>query len=296
MKITEDRSGLVRSSEIETNSPETNVGTAEFTTELDAVLRTHEQASVSEEELFSALVGRQLIDRGLTTAEEYQSSLSRHLDPDSDYMPLESAAKELLGEMLDAETLTGEEANIIYSRAFRAAQLDDNQSFLFDHKASGSDITTATAARVDAVQKGLDELALLEEQEHQGERSVRELTPGVEQIMSSYGASVSSGESASPNLGLSGFLFKPQSESDGNLVILSPYDFTGKIATVRLTQDGELVEEGRFSGIANGNRSHYRFNQPGSKYPANLTVEFALDSGVVEEFLIRNPAERKEQP
>lgn len=295
MKIAEDRSGLVRSSESQTPLSEANQQATSFTTELDAVLKTHEASSVSEEELFSALVGQQLIERGLTTAQEYQASLSNYLGSDSEYMPLETAAKEVLGAMLDAEALTGEEANIIYSRAFRAAQLDDNDSFLFDHKASGSDITAATADRATAVQQGLSTLADLEEEEFKAERSVRELTPGVEQIMSSYGTGTSSIVSGSANLGLSGFLFKPESESDGNLVVLSPYDFTGKIDTVRLTQAGELIEEGRFSGIANGNRSHFRFNQPGSKYPADITVEFVLDNGAIEEFLIRNPAERKEQ-
>jgi hypothetical protein len=69
-----------------------------------------------------------------------------------------------------------------------------------------------------------------------------------------------------------GFLWKPRSESNGNLVVLLPTQLRGQVATASLhTTDSAsqdtLVEIGRFAGDThNGNRPHFRFNESGSHY------------------------------
>lgn len=68
-----------------------------------------------------------------------------------------------------------------------------------------------------------------------------------------------------PSIGApDGFLWKPFSEGDGNLVVLLPSDVRGGFATITLA-DGTSVD-GRFTSVANGGREHYRFPQGGDAY------------------------------
>lgn len=68
------------------------------------------------------------------------------------------------------------------------------------------------------------------------------------------------------------FLWKPKSDSDGNLVVLFPAAFNGRLSNV--TVNGE---KGRFNSVANGNRTHYRFSKPGSAYTAPAKVSALID-------------------
>lgn len=58
----------------------------------------------------------------------------------------------------------------------------------------------------------------------------------------------------------SGFVWKPVSEGDGNLVVLLP-------ATAGDVLVGVNTERGRYVGRTNGNRPTYRFSRPGGAYP-----------------------------
>ena len=66
-------------------------------------------------------------------------------------------------------------------------------------------------------------------------------------------------------------LWKPASDSDGNLVVLLPAMFNG-IIDGGVTVNGE---KGRFTSVANGNRSHFRFSKPGSAYGSNAQVKWS---------------------
>ncbi len=93
--------------------------------------------------------------------------------------------------------------------------------------------------------------------------------------------------------GPNGFLFKPRSDSDGKAVVLLPEKLTGKIDQVVLKgPDGQVIEKGRFSGIANGDRAHFRFSRPGGAYPPGTTVEVRLDDGSTRQWTLTNPAVR----
>jgi len=83
------------------------------------------------------------------------------------------------------------------------------------------------------------------------------------------------------------FLWKPISESNGNLVVLLPTWFRGTIEKFELHRSDafdstSLIERGRFAGdTMNGDRVHYRFNRPGSGYGRNIRcVAFALDGNI----------------
>lgn len=72
--------------------------------------------------------------------------------------------------------------------------------------------------------------------------------------------------------GAEGFLFKPVSESDGNLVVLFPKEFTKPFLKVEITTLLGVVEEGVFSSVGNGDRMHYRFSMPGSFYQGRIVA------------------------
>lgn len=82
-----------------------------------------------------------------------------------------------------------------------------------------------------------------------------------------------------PNLGAptkyadrSKLLWKPYSDSDGNLAVLMPYDPGG--AVIRDKTTGEILGTGRGIGRGNGFAQTYRFDKPGSSYN-NAVLEFS---------------------
>ena len=92
-----------------------------------------------------------------------------------------------------------------------------------------------------------------------------------------------------------GFLWKPVSDSDGKLAILTPPNLTGKIASVRvLSPTGQLIEQGRNGGVGNGGREHFRFSRGGAGFPSGSVVEIALKDGSRQRIKIEKPAERTE--
>lgn len=83
-----------------------------------------------------------------------------------------------------------------------------------------------------------------------------------------------------------GFLWKPESDSDGSLVILFPSKYVNKFESVAV--DGE---EGEFSAFANGDRQHWRFSKSGGEYTGSVVI---TDQGKSCEFVVINPSERFE--
>lgn len=79
----------------------------------------------------------------------------------------------------------------------------------------------------------------------------------------------------------SGFLWKPVSESNRKLVVLLP---ERKLGFCRVNGI-----EGRYTGQANGNRAHYRFDVPGSAFPENVVCQTSVGN-----FTIPTPALRWE--
>lgn len=83
-----------------------------------------------------------------------------------------------------------------------------------------------------------------------------------------------------------GSVWKPVSEGDGNLVVLTPATFP--VLSTRLFRgDGSTICGGRFAGRTNGNRPTYRFCAPGGALPN--PVFFQLGGNV---YRIDNPGNR----
>lgn len=70
-----------------------------------------------------------------------------------------------------------------------------------------------------------------------------------------------------------GFLWKPASDSDGNLVILLPNSFPStEMVTVTEPSLGTIT--GRFTGRTNGDRPTYRFPKSGASFESDSVVKF----------------------
>lgn len=84
-------------------------------------------------------------------------------------------------------------------------------------------------------------------------------------------------------------LWKPDSESDGMLVVLTPTSF-GTPSVRILDASGDVIEKGGYAGHHNDNRAHYRFDRPGREYPSDVIL--AVDGNRYE--LTAGPGQRNE--
>ena len=97
---------------------------------------------------------------------------------------------------------------------------------------------------------------------------------------------------ASP-LSASGFLWKPVAEKDGKLVVLVPSKLTGKVKSVKITdKNGTLIANGKYSGVGNGDREHFRFPKAGESYPDGLRVVIELKDGSTRYVTIKETSKR----
>jgi hypothetical protein len=92
-----------------------------------------------------------------------------------------------------------------------------------------------------------------------------------------------------------GFLWKPVSESSGDLVVLIPSQYTGSISTVFIARsNGTVVEQGSYGGVHNGGRVHFRFSQSGSYYGSGIYVVADLEDGTTVNWYIPDGGSRTE--
>ena len=105
-------------------------------------------------------------------------------------------------------------------------------------------------------------------------------------------ASTSSASSSSSSGSSGGFVWKPISEGDGNLVVLLPSVYANKVRSLDVRKGGSVVVRGRFTGNTNGNRPTFRFSQPGAGYGSGLTVVANLSDGSSKTWSIPNGGTR----
>lgn len=240
-------------------------------------------------DLFAALVAERIKKtKGEDAGSKFQQSLEtkkNEMRKGDGHIPMEDAAKAALIEARESGALTKEEADKIYSEAFAAAQLDANSGVLFDGKGGPNDATVAVASLEEALAGSRLKLEGFDAgTEKAPERSVDEASNGKVMHMPD-----------SPTAGDQGFLFKPTSESDGKLVVLLPSRLSGLIAGVQLYDPAaRLLDAGRYSGVGNGGREHFRFNKPGSGYPDGTTVEVSLKTGDKLRYVIGDTSQRVE--
>ena len=91
-----------------------------------------------------------------------------------------------------------------------------------------------------------------------------------------------------------GFCWKPVSESDGNLVVLTPAEIEGaSLRTIEADGNDTLNEFSTRAIGVNGGRQHWRFDQPGSGFRGPVQVTLTT-SGLRFGVTIPDPAKRFE--
>lgn len=93
------------------------------------------------------------------------------------------------------------------------------------------------------------------------------------------------------------FLYKPTSDTTGNLVILTPSAWNNNIDSVDLVDSqGNVIESGQYSSRANGNRNHFRFSKPGASYGQGNSVRITYSDGTeATNIQIQDPGARYQQ-
>ena len=99
------------------------------------------------------------------------------------------------------------------------------------------------------------------------------------------------GQSLIPATG--NFLWKPQSDKDGKLAILLPTEFVGKVASVSVVgPNGETTASGKYAGVGNGEREHYRFSKSGGDFADGSSVLIKMKDGSTKSILIKDTSAR----
>lgn len=93
------------------------------------------------------------------------------------------------------------------------------------------------------------------------------------------------------------FLWKPASDKDGKLAILLPSRLTGKVKSVTIlsADKSKILAKGKYSGVGNGDREHFRFSKAGSGYPDNAIVLITMKDGKTYNVKIKETSDRYER-
>ena len=248
---------------------------------------------VSEEHLFAAATFERLHSQvGPDAAKQFQRLLRDGLQGDNPNF--EQATLQALRQLVEQGVITPEQGDQIYSQAFAAAQLDDKLGQLFDGRGGPGDDTIATAPRREALAQALERLSDFDRGVTQPrERSLRGAR-ATGRAGGGQAAGHAAGHGGQAVGGPAGFLWKPQSESNGKLVVLLPSELGQAESVVIRDRNGNVLERGDYSGIHNGDRAHYRFDRAGGNYPPGVTLEAQMPDGRTVRYPISTPGQRVE--
>jgi hypothetical protein len=248
---------------------------------------------INEEELFSAIIAERLENlKGSEGVASYQESLEKHLSAmeySNGYVPVEDATRAALNDLVDQGILSLDEAESIHAQSFQAAQLDDNHTALYDSLGSTMAVTMVELALESSTQM----LAAFDS----GEQDAGKMSLDYQQdsgISAAAATSVGAGQSTTNTIG-DGFLFKPISEGDGNLVVLLPSSMSGDVSELTIRDSsGQILAQGCDLGDYDDGRPLFRFSSPGGSYPNNITVTASLSNGKEYNYEIASPSQRYE--
>ncbi len=265
---------------------------SDFNSVLDGLMSADGNNNVNEEELFSAILTERIGSlKGAEAAAEYQVKLEEQcqaLRRADGVVLFEQAAENALQALVDSGTLSEEESTTIHAQAFEAAQLDDNLDALYDGRGSENDFTVATMDMGAALEMARLKIEAFDKGETSADTETHGLKSAETHNVTANGTTVD---------GSGGFLWKPKSDSNGNLVVLLPAEISNAISSVVLKDlNGNALETGVFSALANpddkGERAHYRFSKAGGSYGSSVVVEATLNNGEVYTYQINNTSER----
>ena len=306
-----------------TESSDTNSVTASgaFAKVLKGLLGSASAKEVNEEEIFAGLVEERLkTAKNTDIAAQYHELLAKKqesMKTSKGYIPYEDAARVALMDMVKSGTLTVEEADQVHSDAFAAAQLDGNDSALYDSiGGSGSDLTKAVMGIEEALSKC--EAQLMKFVDGSEKSTIRALAQAFsadgKPMVNPYDTGVNSKIAGATFIGSSntvtpkgtvvdgseGFLFKPVASNGGKLAIMLPPELSYDVAKVLLKDSsGNSIEEGTHWAPGFGAegdplraRKKFNFTKAGGAYPKDITVDVVMNNGSVVSYKIPDPSKR----
>lgn len=287
--ITESEEAPVQTAEVkaETSKPMTSAEKKAIEEVLSAKNRkdvtVNEKTKVNEETLYAASVYRKLSkeDRKefLEALRDRSAVLKGKGDP-SFY----KATNEALNHLIREKKLSTQDFNNIKRYALGKAQLDSDKSNITRKSqriGNGSDGS--------ALDKLRENKAATNKELRAFEKSSADKSAS-SKVSSNQTLKTNGGQSSS---GSEKFLWKPVSDSDGKLAVLLPSSLTGDVSKVTIeAPDGKVIGQGRFSGVGNGEREHYRFSQAGGSYPDGSRVLIYFKDGSVKEVEIKETSSR----
>lgn len=274
-------------------------GTAES---IKRLLTPDAAGKIHEEELQYALVVHLLGKAKPDAVSQFEKAFSEIIGSGSPPIGTEDATKQALTKIISTGLLDLKLAEAINGASFEAAQLDSFKALLFDGTGGPNDATMALMPIDQAVAKAETALQKMEQPDN-GSLS-RSLNSPSNPRMSSKELSGTDSTVAKPaasgqqpSIDPKGFLWKPISANNGKLVVLLPKSLSGKVTECAVYRDlppeaENLIERGKFSGEANGDRSHYRFSHPGSYFPEKCYVVAKTKDGNEVAFEISNSSLR----
>lgn len=258
-------------------------------------VNTSKNGQVHEEQLQYILVNAILSAKSKKLGDEYSksfASLSAHSRSTEDNV------KSALQDVVSKNLITKDDAEAIHGLTFRAAQLDGNLEALYDGIGGPNDPTKATAevqvalekanAMIQSIRQGKEDYQVrsLDAPSNVIQRSsAQSSSDNISSVISTSSSSALSGQVSAPQgRGGNGFLWKPQSDNNGRLVVLMPPQLAGQVVSTEVhsslpPSESTLVEKGSYSGNGNGGRDHFRFSKPGSTYSDGVFVIARLRSG-----------------
>jgi hypothetical protein len=291
--------------------------TSGFSDFMRSALESYGKEMISEEDLFAVLIEQRLGEMSEEASGMYAMELEKEKNAirrADGYVNLEKAAVRALRSVVESGLIEKAEGERVYSESFMGAQLDDNLDELWDDRGSENDPTIAVAPLEEALMKAEMFVNGLNAGEIEvAQRSMRTGSTGEASVgrpLAHAGSSSVTGSShtaASDGMvrpqsmdGPGGFLWKPVSESDRNLVVLLPEALRGMINKVEIHSSlppSEITKlaDGRFAGdTMNGDRPHFRFDRPGSAYGQDVHVVAYQDDGTMLSWNIRDGGSRQE--
>lgn len=250
---------------------------------INELLTPDAQGNINEEELQFAVIAHILGEKSPELQEAFLAQFEAAIS-NPDLIQVEDATKLALEAMANSGQLDQVDAEKIYDLSFQLAQIDNNREALFDSNGSENDPTRAVIN--------------IEEAGSIVESNLTYIQNNPSQVQANSNADYN--HQSVNGMQYPGFLWKPESERNGNLVVLLPQELTGKVTEAGIysslpPSSENLIENGEFSGDRhNGGRAHFRFDKPGKKYPNNSYVVAKLENGTTVSFQIANGAKRTE--
>jgi hypothetical protein len=276
--------------------------------------------NTNEEELFAAVVGERIQHvKGGDVRDIYTQLFNAELEiskATDGSLSYEDASRAALQDMVAGKYLSDTEATKIHGEAFAAAQLDDNHDLLFDGKGGEGDATIAVQSmeaalitaklmlnQFDSGVKSADPMSLIGSTRGFDLATLRALAPTAPPTLVEEEVPLEeeeiplaepkrkhpkdadlSAETIEPNGtridGRGGYVYRPESRKDGNLVVVMNEEFQDKIKKVVIRDAaGNEIESGSFDGVGHRGRSRFRFSKRGEEYGEDITVEFRMKGG-----------------